>query len=756
MCLVNHQGGCMIISIVNRSKKIKDAQLQNVIRAINRQVSEDFSPYWSFAATLRLEGAVGKSPDKQSLADLRGDAILYLWDEADVVDALGYHQANFRGIPYGFVFTELCEQLGESWTVTLSHEALELIADPQANLLVQGPHPEDPSKEVFHWFEICDAVQSQTYQLDSVEVANFLLPLYFTVGEQEGGRNDFLGTQLQGRGIASFGVAPGGYIGFYDPALGGHTIYAGHADKKAQKRLAIKASAKFGRSYLRKRSNGINAKEAAHVQVLAPQPQLRRAAAAPLVPVADPIKHLVVLMLENHSFDQMLGDATRIYPTLEGIPQQGSKYANVSSKTGKQFVQAANPAGSVVKPDPGHELKEVKMQLGPVKKPMSGFIDSYLRSDGANESNAQQIMDYFPMGAAAAADSLPALHALARNFVICDHWFSSVPGPTWPNRFFAHTGTCLGHVLMPSREHPENLHRYNQDTIFDRLSSAKKNWRIYYDGIPQSAVLENLWSKLFTGHYEGMSDFYKDVKGPADKFPDYVFIEPRYFSPGENDQHPPSDIAPGDQLIAKVYNALRSNQALWESTLLIVLYDEHGGFYDHVTPPATIAPDTNTKEYSFDQLGVRVPAILVSPWLDPSLCKTVFDHSSILRYLCDKYAMPPLGKRTSSVAGPLQANSFSDLLNLRKTPRQDTPVKIQGRSSEKARRLATAESPVEGSREALLYFFATKSADKFPLQRAASAPKQKLAVKNISDTQLRAMAEIKFAEILDKKELSTN
>ena len=102
----------MIISVVNRSGSISDEELQGVVRAINRQITEDFEPYWSFGAKLRLEGTVGKKPDVESLADLRGDAIIYLWDKVDVENALGYHDTNAFGIPYGFVFTELSKKLG--------------------------------------------------------------------------------------------------------------------------------------------------------------------------------------------------------------------------------------------------------------------------------------------------------------------------------------------------------------------------------------------------------------------------------------------------------------------------------------------------------------------------------------------------------------------------------------------------------------------------------------------------------------------
>jgi hypothetical protein len=242
----------VIISIINHTNgKISDEVLQHAIRAINRQIAEDFAPYWSLSATLRLEGRSGKTPGKQNLADLRGDAILYLWDKVNVDDALGYHDANNRGIPFGFVFTELAKQLKENWTVTLSHEALELIGDPEVNLLVAGPHPDKPKHDVFHWYEMCDAVQAETYKVDGIEVSNFLLPLYFTGGDELGGRNDFLGNTHGGKTLGSFGVNPGGYIGFFDPATGAQETYARRGDKVAARRLAIKQKAKGARRSVR-------------------------------------------------------------------------------------------------------------------------------------------------------------------------------------------------------------------------------------------------------------------------------------------------------------------------------------------------------------------------------------------------------------------------------------------------------------------------------------------------------------------------
>lgn len=242
----------MIISVINHTAgQVSDEELQNAIRAINRQIREDYEPYWHIGGELRLEGKSGAKPSKQNLSDMRGDAVLYLWNAVDVNDALGYHDANNRGIPYGFVFTELAKQLGENWSVTLSHEALEMLGDSEVNLLVQGPHPAEPSRAVFHWYEMCDAVQAETYEIDGVAVSNFVLPLYFTGGDEIGGRNDFLGRTYKGKTLRSFGVNPGGYVGFFDPEKGDHDTFTAKGDGVADRRLKLKSRAKGARRGIR-------------------------------------------------------------------------------------------------------------------------------------------------------------------------------------------------------------------------------------------------------------------------------------------------------------------------------------------------------------------------------------------------------------------------------------------------------------------------------------------------------------------------
>jgi hypothetical protein len=245
----------MIVSVINLTDgAVKDAELLRAIRAVNRQLREDFEPYWSFGGELRLEGRAQRKRGFDA-ADMRGDAVLYLRTVCRIRDADGYHEANFSGIPYGFVFLELADALKENWRVTLSHEALELVGDPEANLLVQGPHPRLPHRTVFHYFEMCDAVQAESYEIDGVPLSNFVLPLYFTASPERGGRNDFLGTKQGRQTLKSFGVNPGGYIGFFDPSIGRHgkdDEFEVEGDALARKRRRLKRRLGTGRGNLRR------------------------------------------------------------------------------------------------------------------------------------------------------------------------------------------------------------------------------------------------------------------------------------------------------------------------------------------------------------------------------------------------------------------------------------------------------------------------------------------------------------------------
>lgn len=234
----------MIISVINNTDK-DDLEFQEKIRAINLQISRDFEPYWSLGGRLRLEGnsSTYKINYKTHPIDMRGDAIIYVWeDPKDMDNAIGFHNQSFRGIPHGYVFTKLSKKLAEDWSVSLSHEALETIGDPATNLLVAGPHPDPEQNErtVLHTFEMCDVVQGESYEIENVEVSNFVLPLYFTPGEEHDGRNDFLGRSKDNEVLKSFGVKRGGYSNFYDIDTKIWSHYILPNDEKAKERRDIK------------------------------------------------------------------------------------------------------------------------------------------------------------------------------------------------------------------------------------------------------------------------------------------------------------------------------------------------------------------------------------------------------------------------------------------------------------------------------------------------------------------------------------
>ncbi len=366
---------------------------------------------------------------------------------------------------------------------------------------------------------------------------------------------------------------------------------------------------------------------------------------------ADPIRHVVLLMMENHSFDQMVGCLQQVKPDLDGVPPDAAPRRQNLDPGGKAFDQQPTRE-SQMDLDPKHETRNVLAQLAGGN---AGFVRDFATEHPASgDVDRQNIMGYYPLW------FLPALHTLGANFTVCDRWFSSLPGPTWPNRFFALTGTARGRVLMPEGwRHPAlgtALFHEDQDTIFDRLSEKGKTWRVYFYDFPSSLLLVHQRRPENVIHYRPIGQFFDHVRR-EESFPDFTFIEPKYFGSDQNDDHPPHNVFKAEKLIADVYNAIRSAPDLWSSTLLVVAYDEHGGFYDHVTPPAAVPPDDHREEYSFDQYGVRVPALLVSPWVANGVDHTLYDHTSLLKYLIDKWDLGPLGERTAranSIAGAIQ------------------------------------------------------------------------------------------------------
>jgi len=354
--------------------------------------------------------------------------------------------------------------------------------------------------------------------------------------------------------------------------------------------------------------------------------------------MADPIQHVIVLMFENRSFDHMLGDCPKI--------KAASPLTGLNRYKGTPYPQAAG-AARVIQDDPKHDTSDVMVQLADSEGvgPNGGFVLDYSNGyhDLTDETRAE-VMKFH------AFQSLPAMHALAQEFTVCDKWFSSVPGPTWANRLFALSGTSLGRVKMPDGIMNLNLHWYDQPTIFDRLNEKSISWKVYFGDTPLSLLFTHQWEPKNAACHRPMPEFFQDVAGDPAKFPDFAFIEPSYMQPGANDAHPPHDIFESDALLASVYNAIRAKDELWQSTLLVVLCDEHGGFYDHVPPPKAVPPDHHQEEYTFDLYGLRVPALLISPYVGKGVFSEVLDHTSLLKYLQVKWNLGYLGDRTAQAA----------------------------------------------------------------------------------------------------------
>jgi phospholipase C len=272
-------------------------------------------------------------------------------------------------------------------------------------------------------------------------------------------------------------------------------------------------------------------------------------------------------------------------------------------------------------------------------------------------------------------DQVPVISTLARAFGVSDRWHASAPCQTWPNRFFAHTGTANGYVNNAPTHFP-----YQMETVFNRLSDANQPWRIYFHDVPQTATLARLWGDVFSSHFLNFNtDFIQAAA--AGTLPAYSFIEPRYFPDllGRhipNDEHPPHNVAYGEQLIAAVYNAVRGGPG-WKQTLLVITYDEHGGCYDHVVPPPATPPDGKAPDgFDFGYFGVRVPAVIVSPYVPAkSIIRptglTPFDHTSIIATLRKLFGFTSLTKRDEAAPDLVDA-----LAGFQTGPDNDGPLSI--------------------------------------------------------------------------------
>jgi phospholipase C len=386
------------------------------------------------------------------------------------------------------------------------------------------------------------------------------------------------------------------------------------------------------------------------------------------LPGIQSLKHVVVLMMENRSFDHMLGALKAQNPLIDGLAGNESNPDNTGALV---TVQPLAEYQSQLDPDPNHHFAAVNLQIfndpqngPPLPATMQGFVKSYFNQQ-QNTGHSHDILYYFT------PDKLPVLTTLANDFAVFNRWFASIPGPTICNRAFAHYGTSFGQVSMDVFYEGKQY-----KAIYDRMLAANHTCKLfYYDEASSTMEVVNLLQnepQIFGTFQDFLTACSKNA------LPDYCFIEPNYTdhdSPDSGaeeiacDQHPDHDVRAGEQFIASVYNAIRQNPNLWPNTALLIVYDEHGGIFDHVPPPSCTPDgfvaqpsDTGTLDaFHFDRLGVRVPAILVSPWVEKgSVINDVFEHACIPATVTDFY----LGDYPNRSPREIAANTFLGYLSL--------------------------------------------------------------------------------------------
>ena len=392
---------------------------------------------------------------------------------------------------------------------------------------------------------------------------------------------------------------------------------------------------------------------------------------------ANEIEHVVLLMFENRSFDHMLGliDHPGLPTVLEEPIENPVDPADPNSARPTAFALASYEALTA---DPKHGYPDVMRQLTGQPEPWqapymltnSGFAWNYHAQRAAP---GNEVLGCYP------PQLLPVLSTLATEYAVCSRWFCSVPSETWPNRLFAHAATS-DNLL----DNDERL--YTNRTIFEALSDAKKSWQIYAGDIPQVAAFRELWWHDGGPRFSRFNAFVDHARNGT--LPNYSFIEPRHFGSGCESQHPLSKVLLGEHLLASVYEAIASNPDTWRSTLLLVTYDEHGGFFDRIPPAAAVPPTAGVSDpkygFAFDLLGPRVPTLAISPWIDRLTNNDeTHDHTSVMATLRDLF-----GFDETLTARDAAATSVSHLLS-RSEPRD--PITLPQLPAVRAAEIGPAE-----------------------------------------------------------------
>ncbi|HEV7678204.1 MAG TPA: alkaline phosphatase family protein [Candidatus Dormibacteraeota bacterium] len=404
------------------------------------------------------------------------------------------------------------------------------------------------------------------------------------------------------------------------------------------------------------------------------------------MPVIDPplpgIEHVVLLMFENRSFDNMLG---AFYPAAEtrgGVPN-GWFNPYLRARLRAWQAPAGSDAQTIPYPDPQECFDHMASQIDGPFGPMMGFAADYGTVQGADP---KAVMQYYQ------AANVPVTSALAMAYAASDRYFASGPVQTWPNRLFSLCGTpgrdpVTNMAYLNNEDYPDDdviLGQLPWPSIFEQLDNQGETWRVYYDDEePIAALITYVFESM--DNWSWFDTFFDDVSNGT--LPTFSLIEPRYqmwsawgrIAPNSN--HPgsstispggsPISVSCGEQMLAQVYRALVSNPELFATTLLIVTYDEHGGLFDHVSPPAAASPFDPPLPANFDyaRYGVRVPNLFINPYVQqglfpaPGATNVAFDHTSILATLRDQFGLT--GSLSPRVAA---ATNFAGLIDPSRQP----------------------------------------------------------------------------------------
>ena len=350
-----------------------------------------------------------------------------------------------------------------------------------------------------------------------------------------------------------------------------------------------------------------------------------------------PIDTIVVLMLENRSFDHLLQNLPAF-----GQPDAEVAPAGVTNPDSDGTPRPMYHLSEYCFDDTSHGWTDVHTEWG------GGAMDGFVVANNHNDSapaDGKRAMGYYT------EQDLPFLYSLANTFALADHNFSSVLGPTFPNREYLYAATSYGHI-------GNDVFSDERATLFQSLVAQKVDWRIYYTDLPGAFLFLGSLSK-YLDNTAKIGNFFADAQ--AGMLAPIDFVDPKLGNGGysRNDFHPPGDVQQGEQFLSQVVNALMQSPQ-WPHSALIVTFDEHGGIYDHVPPPKACPPDDNAAMLGsgdtpggFDNYSVRVPLIVVSPYAKPHFVShAVYDHTSITRFIETRFKLPALTGRDAN-ADPL-------------------------------------------------------------------------------------------------------